>query len=70
FNEQERIVAIYEDFEGWKGSTQGARSWAQLPAQAVKYVRRLEELIECPVTLLSTSPQRDDTILMKDPFQG
>ncbi len=70
FNEQERIVPIYEDFEGWEGSTQGARSWAQLPAQAVKYVRRLEELIECPVTLLSTSPQRDDTILMKDPFQG
>ena len=70
FNEQERIVPIYEDFEGWEGSTQGARSWAQLPAQAVKYVRRLEELIECPVTLLSTSPQREDTILMKDPFQG
>ncbi|MBK9079811.1 MAG: adenylosuccinate synthase [Hyphomicrobium sp.] len=69
-SEQERIVAIYEDFEGWKDSTRGARSWAQLPAQAVKYVRRLEELIECPVTLLSTSPERDDTILMKDPFQG
>jgi adenylosuccinate synthase len=70
FNEQERIVPIYEDFEGWKGSTCGARSWAQLPAQAVKYVRRLEELIDCPVTLLSTSPEREDTILMKDPFQG
>ncbi|MBR2535844.1 MAG: adenylosuccinate synthase [Hyphomicrobium sp.] len=69
-NEQERIVPIWEDFEGWKDSTRGARSWAQLPAQAVKYVRRLEELIECPVTLLSTSPERDDTILMKDPFQG
>jgi adenylosuccinate synthase len=69
-NEQERIVAIYEDFEGWKGSTRGARSWAQLPAQAAKYVRRLEELIECPITLLSTSPEREDTILMKDPFQG
>lgn len=69
-NEQERIVPVWEDFEGWKDSTRGARSWAQLPAQAVKYVRRLEELIECPVTLLSTSPERDDTILMKDPFQG
>ena len=69
-NEQERIVPIWEDFEGWKDSTRGARSWAQLPAQAVKYVRRLEERIECPVTLLSTSPERDDTILMKDPFQG
>ena len=69
-NEQERIEPIWEDFEGWKDSTRGARSWAQLPAQAVKYVRRLEELIECPVTLLSTSPERDDTILMKDPFQG
>ena len=63
-------MPIWEDFEGWKDSTRGARSWAQLPAQAVKYVRRLEELIECPVTLLSTSPERDDTILMKDPFQG
>ena len=69
-NEQERIEPIWEDFEGWKDSTRGARSWGQLPAQAVKYVRRLEELIECPVTLLSTSPERDDTILMKDPFQG
>lgn len=69
-NEQERIVPVWEDFEGWQDSTRGARSWAQLPAQAVKYVRRLEELIECPVTLLSTSPEREDTILMKDPFQG
>ena len=68
FNAQERIEPIYEDFEGWSGSTRGARSWAELPAQAVKYVRRVEELIECPVTLLSTSPERDDTILMKDPF--
>lgn len=55
-NEQERIVPVYEDFGSWKGSTQGARSWAQLPAQAVKYVRRLEELIECPVALLSIAP--------------
>ncbi|MBY0561739.1 adenylosuccinate synthase [Hyphomicrobium sp.] len=62
------VEPIYEDFEGWSQSTQGARRWADLPAQAVKYVRRVEELIECPVTLLSTSPERDDTILMKDPF--
>ncbi len=65
---QAQIVPVYEDFEGWSQSTQGARRWADLPAQAVKYVRRVEELIECPVTLLSTSPERDDTILMKDPF--
>jgi adenylosuccinate synthase len=69
-NAQERIQPIWEDFEGWSQSTRGARSWAELPAQAVKYVRRVEELIECPVTLLSTSPERDDTILMKDPFLG
>ena len=68
FNAQERLEPIWEDFEGWTQSTKGARSWAELPAQAVKYVRRVEELIECPVTLLSTSPERDDTILMKDPF--
>ncbi len=68
-NEQARIKPIYESFEGWTESTQGARSWANLPAQAVKYVRHIEELIECPVTLLSTSPERDDTILMRDPFQ-
>ncbi len=55
---------------GWTGSTRGARSWADLPAQAVKYVRRIEELVEAPVTLLSTSPERDDTILVKDPFEG
>ena len=61
---------IYERVEGWSGSTKGARSWAQLPAQAIKYVRRIEELIEAPVTLLSTSPERDDTILMRDPFEG
>lgn len=67
---QEQVEPIYEDFEGWAQSTRGARSWADLPAQAVKYVRRVEELIECPVTLLSTSPERDDTILMRDPFQG
>jgi adenylosuccinate synthase len=66
---QKRVVPVYERFEGWKGTTAGARSWAQLPAQAIKYVKYLEELIECPVALLSTSPERDDTILMKDPFE-
>ncbi|HEX7388939.1 MAG TPA: adenylosuccinate synthase [Acidiphilium sp.] len=59
---------VYETIEGWSGSTRGARSYADLPAQAIKYVRRIEELVECPVTLLSTSPERDDTILMADPF--
>jgi adenylosuccinate synthase len=66
---QKRVVPVYENFEGWKDTTAGARSWAQLPAQAIKYVKYLEELIECPVALLSTSPERDDTILMRDPFQ-
>jgi adenylosuccinate synthase len=65
---QARVEPIYETWQGWQESTQGARSWAQLPATAVKYVRRVEELIECPVALLSTSPERDDTILMHDPF--
>jgi adenylosuccinate synthase len=60
----------YEAMEGWSASTRGARSWADLPAQAIKYVRRIEELVEAPVTLLSTSPERDDTILMRDPFEG
>jgi adenylosuccinate synthase len=59
---------IYESIEGWSGSTARARSWASLPAQAVKYVRRLEELIERPIALVSTSPERDDVILMRDPF--
>ncbi|MQP66863.1 adenylosuccinate synthase [Niveispirillum sp. SYP-B3756] len=67
---QAEVKPVYETFEGWSESTQGARSWADLPAAAVKYVRRIEELIEAPVTLLSTSPERDDTILMKDPFEG
>jgi adenylosuccinate synthase len=67
--EQARVEAVYETIEGWKQSSQGARSWAELPAQAVKYVRRIEELITCPVTLLSTSPEREDTILVQDPFQ-
>jgi adenylosuccinate synthase len=66
---QARVVPIYETLEGWQQSTAGARSWAELPAQAVKYVRHIEELIEAPVALLSTSPERDDTILVRDPFQ-
>jgi len=65
---QARVEPVYESFEGWGQSTAGARSWAELPAQAIKYVKYLEELIECPVALLSTSPERDDTILMTDPF--
>ncbi|MEI8395572.1 MAG: adenylosuccinate synthase [Rhodospirillaceae bacterium] len=65
---QAAVEPIYESFEGWRDSTRGARTWAKLPATAVKYVRRIEELIEAPVTLLSTSPERDDTILMQDPF--
>jgi adenylosuccinate synthase len=65
---QARVEPVYKTFEGWSQSTRGARSWAELPAQAVKYVRQIEELIECPVSLLSTSPEREDTILMKDPF--
>lgn len=60
---------VYETMAGWSGSTERARSWAQLPAEAVKYVRRIEELIETPVALVSTSPERDDVILMRDPFQ-
>ena len=65
---QARVEPIYETFEGWHDTTRGARSWAELPAQAVKYVRHIEELIQAPVALLSTSPERDDTILMTDPF--
>jgi adenylosuccinate synthase len=68
-NAQARVKPIYECLEGWSQSTKGARKWSELPAQAVKYVRHIEELIECPVTLLSTSPERDDTILVKDPFE-
>ncbi|MGK2740584.1 adenylosuccinate synthase [Tepidicaulis sp. LMO-SS28] len=66
---QARVTPIYETLEGWQETTFGARSWGELPAQAIKYVRHVEELIEAPVTLLSTSPERDDTILMKDPFE-
>ena len=67
---QAKATPIYETIEGWTGSIRGARSWVDLPAQAIKYVRRIEELVETPVTLLSTSPERDDTILMRDPFEG
>ncbi len=67
-NDQARLVPVYETLEGWNSSTRGARSWADLPAQAIKYVRRLEELIGVPVALLSTSPDRDDTIMVRDPF--
>ncbi len=65
---QARVRPVYETLPGWSQSTQGARSFDDLPEQAVSYVRRVEELIECPVALLSTSPEREDTILMKDPF--
>jgi adenylosuccinate synthase len=65
---QARVEPVYEEMEGWSQSTQGARSWADLPATAIKYVRRIEELIEAPVALLSTSPEREDTILVHDPF--
>ena len=66
--DQAGVEPVYEEIEGWSESTAGARSWADLPAQAIKYIRRIEELIGCPVTLVSTSPERDDTILVRDPF--
>jgi len=66
---QARVEPIYETAQGWQGGTARARSWAQLPAEAIKYVRRIEELIGCPVALLSTSPEREDTILMRNPFE-
>jgi adenylosuccinate synthase len=69
FKDQQGIEPVYEEIEGWSESTQGARSWKDLPGNAVKYVRRIEELIGAPVALLSTSPEREDTILMRDPFQ-
>jgi adenylosuccinate synthase len=65
---QAEIEPVYEVAEGWQESTRGARSWAQLPATAIKYIRRLEELIGAPVAMLSTSPERDDTVLVRDPF--
>jgi adenylosuccinate synthase len=67
---QSRARPVFETMEGWSGSTIGARSYAELPAQAVKYVRRIEELVEAPVMMLSTSPDRDDTIALRDPFAG
>jgi adenylosuccinate synthase len=67
-NAQTRLEPIYETLEGWSESTRGARSWAELPATAIKYIRRVEELIAAPVALLSTSPEREDTILVRDPF--
>jgi adenylosuccinate synthase len=66
---QARAEPVYETVEGWKSKTAGARSWAELPAQAIKYVRRIEELVDCPVALLSTSPEREDTILVRNPFE-
>ncbi|SFL25307.1 Adenylosuccinate synthetase [Bradyrhizobium sp. NFR13] len=67
---QSRIEPIYETIEGWKEPTANARSWADLPAQAIKYVRRIEELVGCPIALLSTSPEREDTILVQNPFEA
>jgi adenylosuccinate synthase len=66
--EQAAVVPIYEEMPGWQETTAGARSWADLPAQAIKYITRVQELIETPVALVSTSPQREDTILVRDPF--
>ncbi|MEW6768206.1 MAG: adenylosuccinate synthase [Pseudomonadota bacterium] len=67
---QARVKPIYEVIEGWKEPTANARSWADLPAQAIKYVRRVEELVGCPIALLSTSPEREDTILVQNPFEA
>jgi adenylosuccinate synthase len=67
---QAQVEPIYETFEGWHAETARARSWAELPARAIKYVRHIEELVGCPVALLSTSPEREDTILMHNPFEN
>ena len=67
--DQAAVEPIYEEMPGWSESTESARSWNDLPGNAVKYVRRIEELIQCPVALLSTSPEREDTILVTDPFE-
>jgi adenylosuccinate synthase len=67
--DQANVKPVYETIKGWSSSTRGARSWTQLPGEAVKYVRRLEELVGKPVALLSTSPEREDVILMRDPFE-
>jgi len=69
-SQQAKVTPIYETMPGWQGSTRGARSWADLPAEAVKYVRHIEELIGCPVGMVSTSPEREDVILMRDPFKS
>jgi adenylosuccinate synthase len=66
--DQAAVEPIYEEMDGWHGTTAGARSWADLPAQAIKYIQRVQELIETPVALISTSPEREDTILVRDPF--
>ena len=66
--DQAEVMPVYETMPGWQETTAGARSWADLPAQAIKYIRRIEELIRCPVALVSTSPEREDTILVRDPF--
>ena len=66
--QQAAVKPIYRTLEGWSQSTRGARSWSELPGNAIKYIRQIEELIEAPVALLSTSPEREDTILVKDPF--
>jgi adenylosuccinate synthase len=66
--DQAAVEPIYEELDGWSESTAGARSWADLPANAIKYIQRIQELIETPVALVSTSPERDDTILVRDPF--
>lgn len=68
--DQAAVEPVYETLKGWSGSTRGARSWADLPAEAVVYVRRLEELVGKPCALVSTSPEREDVILMRDPFEG
>ncbi|HET9510020.1 MAG TPA: adenylosuccinate synthase [Sphingomonas sp.] len=66
--DQAQVTPVWETMPGWSETTAGARSWADLPAQAIKYIRRVEELIQCPVALVSTSPEREDTILVRDPF--
>ena len=66
--EQNELQPIYEKHKGWMENTQGAKSWSELPALAIKYVRRVEELIGVPVVMLSTSPKREDTIVVKNPF--
>jgi adenylosuccinate synthase len=67
-SQQARLEPVYEVMEGWQSSTEGARSWKDLPALAIKYIRRIEELVGCPITLVSTSPKREDVILVQNPF--